>query len=147
MPPDPTPEPLTGRCYCGASVISAGPALTASYCHCTDCRRWTGAPVAAFAAVAAETLVLPGNAALFDSGSGVQRWTCPACGSPLACAFDYLPGQVYLPLGVLDQADALPPRLHSHADAALPWLHISDDLPRAHASARASLNASRREAP
>ena len=42
---------IAGRCYCGATTISATEAPQAiAYCHCGDCRRVTGAPVAAFAA-------------------------------------------------------------------------------------------------
>lgn len=42
---------LTGRCYCGATTVQATLApLTVAYCHCIDCRRVTGAQVAAFAA-------------------------------------------------------------------------------------------------
>ncbi len=147
MPSEPLPETISGRCYCGACILSGGPVLTVSYCHCADCRRWTGAPVAAFAAVQSNAVALPKNAHVFETGQGVRRWTCPDCGSPLAASFDYLPEHIYLPLGILDQAGALPPRLHSHARSALPWLHIADDLPREGASARDRLNAARQKAP
>ncbi|MEO0401072.1 MAG: GFA family protein [Pseudomonadota bacterium] len=111
--------------------------MTVAYCHCTDCRRWTGAPVAAFAAFLRSDLVAaPALAPPLEHAPGVERWTCPKCGSPLAARFDYLPDQVYVPLGIIDQADRLAPVLHSHADSALPWLHIDDDTPRAPASAR-----------
>lgn len=70
---------------------------------------------------------------------GVTRWFCRACGAPLAATYDYLPGQIYVPLGVLDQAADLPPTLHSHAASRLPWLHIADDLPREDRSARDTL--------
>ena len=56
--------------------------------------------------------------------------------------YDYLPGQVYIPLGILDQADALAPRRHAHDGRRLPWLHIEDDLERFIGSARAALNQS-----
>ncbi len=46
-----------------------------------------------------------------------------------------------MPLGLLDQADALPPEMHSYADKALSWLHIADDLPRNDASSRDDLKA------
>jgi len=142
LQPDTLPDTVTGRCYCGACSISAGQVLTAAYCHCIDCRRWTGAAVAGFAVVAAQTITLPEKATLLETNTGVQRWTCMDCGSPLAAAFDYLPEQVYLPLGIVDQATDIPPRLHAHADAMLPWLNISDALPREGRSARDSLNAS-----
>jgi len=57
----------------------------------------------------------------------------------LAACFDYLPGQVYIPIGILDQADHLAPKIHCHDDARLKWLHISDDLPRTGDTARAEL--------
>jgi len=53
--------------------------------------------------------------------------------------FDYLPGQFYVPIGVLDNADDLSPDMHCHAGNALPWLHIADGLPRHLSSARDAL--------
>lgn len=138
------PDHLTGRCYCGASSLSAEAApLTVALCHCTDCRRWTGAPVAGFAALAGDALrIAPDPGPGLSVTEGVRRWSCPRCGSPLMAVFDYLPGQVYVPLGLLDQAAALAPALHSHADAALPWLHVGDGAPRAAGSARDALSGS-----
>lgn len=140
-----TNEPLiTGRCYCGASLVTArtNPQIV-SYCHCSDCRRITGAPVAAFAAFAPQDVSITPDPAQFSASVGVIRQFCPACGSPLMASFDYLPDQVFVPLGILDQAESLPPQLHSHAQAKLTWLHISDDLDRNSASARTSLSATR----
>jgi len=139
-----TPPPvITGRCYCGAVRLSARTLpQTVAYCHCRDCRRWTGAPVAAFAAFGeGDPDFSPPLGATFSAAPGGDRWTCPQCGSPLAARFDDLPGQVYVPLGLLDQAGSLPPRLHSHAEARLPWLHIPDDIPRHGGSAGDSLTA------
>ena len=127
------------RCYCGAVQFSLTDApQTVAYCHCVDCKRWTGSPLPAFAAFADGAVVgdLP---AARSHAPGVDRWNCPDCGSPLMAAFDCLPGQVYVPLGVLDNADTLAPDLHCHAQHMLPWLHLQDDLPRHDASGRAAL--------
>ncbi len=70
---------------------------------------------------------------------GVRRWNCEKCGSPIAATFDYLEGQVYLPLGILNEAERLRPEVHCHFDNALDWLCLDDGLPREHASARAVL--------
>ncbi len=59
----------------------------------------------------------------------------------MAAVFDYLPGQIYVPLGVLDQAAELPPQSHSHYKAHLPWLEIMDEIPRQTGSNRAALRA------
>lgn len=139
--------PITGRCYCGAlSFRAEAQPQTVAWCHCRDCRRWTGAPVAAFAAFAPEDLRFePGLGDGFAPRAGVTRWVCGDCGSPMAAAFDYLPGQVYVPLGVIDQAGQLPPRLHAHAAERLGWLHIEDDLPRAVGTSRAALREAGRD--
>ncbi len=55
--------------------------------------------------------------------------------------FEYLPDQVYVPLGLIDQAADLPPRIQCHTDAALPWIHLGNDLEHASGSARDALNA------
>ncbi|MBW4709647.1 GFA family protein [Roseobacter sp. YSTF-M11] len=129
---------VTGRCYCGAKSLrsSAAPHVVA-YCHCTDCKRVTGAPVAAFAAFCeADLIITPDPGPPVSHHPGVVRWFCTACGSPLAAQYDYLPGQVYVPIGLLDQAADLEPSLHSHAENRVPWLHIDDDLPRQTGSGR-----------
>ena len=57
----------------------------------------------------------------------------------MAARFDYLPGQVYVPLGVIDQILALPPQLHCHAHARVAWLDDAHALPTHDQSGRASL--------
>ncbi|OAN85082.1 aldehyde-activating protein [Jannaschia sp. EhC01] len=132
---------MTGRCYCGGVQVTATARPQAvSYCHCSDCRRLSGAPVAAFAAFAPGDLrFAPSKGPRRSFTKGVDRWFCPDCGTQLAATYDYLPDQVYVPLGLLDQANTLAPDSHGHTDSALPWLHIEDDLPRDAASSRARL--------
>ncbi len=139
MPPE--PAPITGRCYCGAHDIEATCAPQAvTYCHCTDCKRVTASPLPVFAAFPEGTvLITPALDAAKPVTKGVTRHFCPDCGSQLTARFDYLPGQVYVPIGVLDQAETLEPRLHCHAGSALSWLHLDDGLRRAEDSGRAFL--------
>ena len=140
---DHTPPPeITGRCYCGETRIEAAAFPSAvAYCHCTDCRRVTGAPVAAFAAFdSADVTFSPNEGRKVSMSPGVTRSFCECCGSPLAGRYDYLPGMVYIALGLLDQAEKIPPTLHAHVDGKLPWLHIRDDLERHPGSARSQLN-------
>ena len=133
--------PITGRCYCGAMTIEAHEwPQTVTYCHCSDCRRVTGAPVAAFAAFDDSAVtVAPDEGQKVSITPGVERSFCRHCGSPLTGRYDYLPGQVYISLGLLDQANDLAPQMHAHASQRLCWLHIDDDLERATSSARDQL--------
>ncbi len=133
---------VTGRCYCGATRLHAEtPPIAMAYCHCSDCRRVTGAPVAAFAAFdSAKVTFSPNEGRTVNVNPGVTRSFCPNCGSPLAGRYDYLPNTVYIAVGLLDQADNFPPELHAHYANKLAWLPINDDLCRHPGSARSQLN-------
>lgn len=133
---------ITGRCYCGAITITASEAPSAVvYCHCSDCRRATGAPVAAFAAFDEAVVTFsPNEGQKTTSSSTATRSFCGECGSPLSGRYAYLPGQVYVALGVLDQAHELAPQFHAHDGERLPWLRIEDDLERISATARRRLS-------
>ena len=142
MADEDTSTAITGRCYCGATTISATQVpQTIAYCHCIDCRRVTGAPVAAFAAFD-ETAVTfsPDEGRKVVASPGVMRTFCAICGSPLAGRYEYLPGKVYIAVGVLDQANELAPQLHAHESQRLKWLHIDDDLERFANTSRSRLN-------
>ncbi|MCY4181154.1 MAG: GFA family protein [Litoreibacter sp.] len=130
------------RCYCGASHLSfSQEPLQVVYCHCDDCRRWTGAAAAVLAAFdddsvrGVETIGAPRSFA-----EGVQRWNCPECGSPMMGRFDYVPGQSWVPLGVIEDASDLTPEFHCFADRRHPWVDDAG-LPGSNGSGRDTLNA------
>lgn len=135
------PAAVTGRCYCGHSQFSGVSEPSAvSYCHCSDCRRMTGAPVAAFAAFPKGDITFtPALSAKSSIVDGAERFHCPKCGSPLAGWFSYLPDKLYVPIGILDQADRFPPTVHAYDASRLSWLHIEDDVERFDGSARSRI--------
>jgi len=135
-------QSFQGRCYCGAFSVSAkAQPVAKSYCHCTDCKRWTGSPLPAFVAFRTEDFKSePALGQPFELVEGVKRWNCGTCGSPLAASFDYLPDQIYIPLGLFDQAESLQPEIHSHSYSELSWLHLNDGLERIPDTAREKLN-------
>jgi len=121
---------LTGQCYCGKIKFSSseGP-QTVAYCHCDSCRRATGGPVAAFAALDEKAVsFFPNEGRTVSVNTGVIRTFCGECGSSLTGRYDYLPGQIYISLGIIDQANELTPKIHCHESERLTWLHIDDDL-------------------
>ena len=133
---------VTGRCYCGTTTRQSTESPQAvAYCHCDDCRRVTGAPVAAFVAFKDAAVSLkPNEGKSISVNSGVTRTFCESCGTPLTGRYDYLPNVVYIPLGILDQANEFPPELHAHESNCYDWLSISDQCKRFPASARVELN-------
>lgn len=138
MPPEGTADAaVTGRCYCGAVTLTAPEPATVAACHCADCRRVTGAPFTVWAGFAPDAVrFMPSAGPEITVTPGVRRWFCRRCGSPLAAVFDYLPGKVWVPLGILDQADRMPPASHSWWDRRMPWLHLSDDATKLPGSSR-----------
>jgi len=133
---------LTGRCYCGRTRFSTTQEpQTVAYCHCDSCRRSTGGPVAAFAALDEQAVTFfPNEGHSVSVNPGVTRTFCAGCGSSLTGRYDYLPGQVYISLGVIDQANDLVPKIHSHDSERFTWLHINDDIERMASTARTKIN-------
>ncbi len=138
-----SPKEITGRCYCGSTTFrGAASPQTIAYCHCDDCRRATGGPVAAFAAfMDGEIAFEPNEGRQVNVNPGVVRTFCENCGSSLTGRYDYLPNQVYISIGVIDQASDLAPQMHVHEAQRLSWLHIDDDVKRSYTTARTELNA------
>ena len=133
---------ITGRCYCGKTTLQSNqPPLAVTYCHCSDCRRVTGAPVAAFASFEEEAITFnPGKGKEVRVNDGVIRSFCDHCGTPISGCYDYLPGVVYIAIGILDQADKYAPEVHAHNGNRLEWLNIVDGCPKFEGSARTLLN-------
>ncbi|TDQ81369.1 hypothetical protein A8950_2437 [Dongia mobilis] len=120
---------LTGRCACGAFRYCFDPTgAVTDYCHCETCRRWSGAPVTAWAQVPRDRFeILAGTTKTFRSSPAAERHFCPECGSPV-----YMSGgdTIGIMLGTVDDASGLSPTAHGFETARLAWLHIEDGLPR-----------------
>ena len=78
-------ETYTGSCNCGAVTIEAsGEPLDMGYCHCDGCRRYSGAPIAAFTLWKPETVkITKGSESLasFKSSEMSERRFCTKCGA------------------------------------------------------------------
>lgn len=121
----------TGGCRCGAVrfQVSAEPHHV-SYCHCSDCRRATGAPVVAFVGFMADEVLVAGEALRTYENGPVTRSFCGTCGSPIAYTDQRLAGHIYFLLGAMDTPDHFKPTLHAHVREQLPFVHMPDGLPR-----------------
>lgn len=127
-----------GGCLCGAVRIRAeGGPLGVPYCHCDDCRRWSGAPVSVFVGYREEQVGLArGAARSYESSPGVTRSFCGECGTSLFYEDERLVGEIYLVIGVFDEPERFRPDVHSWASQRLSWLGIEDSLPRNEKSSR-----------
>ncbi len=121
----------SGGCRCGGVRFetSADPNHI-SYCHCTDCRKASGAPVSAFVGFMADAVVIAGDSLRRYSNGPVTRSFCGTCGSPIAYTDKRLADRIYFMLGVMDMAAYYRPTQHAWVREQLPFVHMPDGLPR-----------------
>ena len=123
---------LAGGCLCGAVryQVDALADDVADYCHCSQCRRASGAPVTAWVQVAPGRFkVTKGEAKAFRSSDRATRWFCGDCGGQLYMTDDEN-RSVGVTLGTLDDPSAVKPTVHGWDGARVSWLCVADDLPR-----------------
>lgn len=132
-------DDLTGRCACGAvRWASPGPVLWAGHCHCESCRRATSSPMTSFFGVPRASVTWQGALCnVFSSDGRVRRQFCATCGSPMTYQFEGWPDETHLYAATLDDPAQFQPEAHYHYAEKLPWLAITDDLPKYPGSADA----------
>ena len=122
----------TGGCLCGAVRYrtTADPVRAVS-CHCGICRKVSGAAFITFVHFPKDAFTWTAGAPTrYRSSANGQRGFCPQCGSTLSMHEDVLDDRVQVSLGSLDRPEAVKPDDHVWTESQLPWLVISDDLPR-----------------
>ena len=122
---------LKGGCFCGyvRYEAHAEPAKP-TCCHCTICRRTSGAPfVAWFTVPARDYRLVGGQPARFASSSDSERSFCPRCSTPLTFQSRQHPDEIDVTTGSLDDPEAVPPRDHTFTRSQLSWVKLADGLP------------------
>lgn len=121
-----------GGCLCGAIRYRAqGRPHHVSYCHCGQCRRHSGAPVAAFATYKSDAVTFErGAISWYRSSAIARRGFCATCGTTMAWQGDAHADWIDLGVGTFDDAGDFELQDHLWLDSALPWFHVADDLPR-----------------
>ncbi len=124
--------PVTGSCLCGRIKFEASAQpRRVTHCHCEMCRRAVGAAVATFATFESDKVAWLGEMQRYDSSDVGWRGFCPGCGSSVCFGYKPRPERIYITVGILDDPDAWPAGFHDYRDAAIPWLHVDEDLPDA----------------
>jgi hypothetical protein len=119
---------LTGGCFCGWIRYEAtGIPFDETNCHCSICRRTTGAP---FVSVhPSQFRVLSGEPARFKSTVEGTRSFCPRCGTQLSFEHGDYPDEIGVTMCSLDEPDALAPHDHTYVDSKPRWVELCDQLP------------------
>jgi hypothetical protein len=123
---------LTGRCLCGAVAFEVADEFRyAANCHCSNCRRTTGAAFKPFAGIERGKLRLTrGENELLtfgdDDGSDIH---CGKCGSLLYSVVRD-GAYVHVAMGTLLDDPSIRPTMHIFVGSKAPWYTITDDLPQ-----------------
>jgi len=124
----------TGSCLCGAVKYEiAGDLAPIQLCHCSMCRRASGAGFATNMPVRADDFrITSGEARLkvYRSSPGKERVFCGECGSPIISRSAADPGMVRVRAGTLDEPAPTHPAFHFHVASKASWLPITDELPQ-----------------
>jgi hypothetical protein len=127
-------KPITGGCLCGGVRYEVrGEFLRASHCHCSRCRRHSGAAASTQGRVRREDFSLSSGADLvrvYKPETGAVKAFCSTCGSSLFGG-DWPGGpEVSIRLGTVDGDPGIRPQYHTYVESKAVWDEILDDLPR-----------------
>jgi hypothetical protein len=121
-----------GHCHCGAVryAFDWTTVTDPDICHCEDCRRITASPFTAFFVVPETGWRWTGvKPRLYRSSSGVRRWFCETCGTPMAYSTDDLPGETHFYISTLLDPTIIEPVRQSYAAEKVAWIDKALDLP------------------
>jgi len=122
---------LTGGCFCGRVRYQAeGTPFNETNCHCSICRRTTGAAFVAWFSVPRSQLKLAGEPTRFRSSGSATRSFCPDCGTQITFELDGAGDEIDISTCSLDDPNWVPPVDHTWTSRRLAWVKLADGLPQ-----------------
>jgi hypothetical protein len=128
--------PLTGSCLCGGVRFEVTePFRRSSHCHCSRCRKHSGAFGLTMGRVSREGFRLLAGEELIrvyrPAEDAAVKAFCEVCGSSLFGAWWPEGEEISIRLSALDGDPGIRPQYHTFVDSKAPWDELPDDhLPR-----------------
>jgi hypothetical protein len=121
---------LTGGCLCGAVRYSLpGPATHTTVCHCSDCRRASGAPFVAWTFFRQGTLSWTKGSPKVLVFSDRERSFCGDCGTPLKFYDPGIPEWFEMNTCTFDEPEAHTPADECWTEDRLSWAASHTGIP------------------
>lgn len=122
----------SGGCHCGAITYKVeGEPVYHALCHCSDCRRQTGAPVVSWALFPNDALSIEGEPTVYASSEHARRHFCASCGSGLFYTNEVtFPGMTDICSATLDAPENMPVQLHVQTAERIEWMKTAHELPQ-----------------
>lgn len=128
-----------GGCLCGEIRYRVtGEPVTATLCHCADCRKASGGTNVAWAVFEKEGFEwLAGSPMEYGSSPGIRWLFCGQCGSLVGYRRSERPNHMDITTATLDDPDQFPPDVEIWIRERIGWEALNPDLPKRE---RSSLN-------
>jgi len=125
----------TGGCLCGKVRFEIAEILpSVAHCHCSMCRKFTGAAYATYAGVMrSDFRWTSGEKFLRDyvAKNDTTRKFCGRCGSGLVFSSPRAPDDIVeIALATVDQEVNVLPNAHIYVDNKASWTVLNDELPK-----------------
>jgi len=125
---------IRGSCFCGGIAFEVEKVMFMRHCHCSRCRKESGAAFAT-AAVArpAKFRFLKGEELVqtYHYPPDGSRAFCRVCGGKAPLQLRFQDSHIILiPAGLLDDDPGVRPMLHMFVGSKAPWWEIDDSLPK-----------------
>jgi hypothetical protein len=129
-------DQASGRCLCGDLGFEATlPSKWVAHCHCSMCRRGSGAAFVTWVGLeASKCRIVDPQARLhwYESSPQAERGSCSRCGTPMFFRSARWPGELHVTLANFDGPVDRAPQAHVFWDAHVDWVQLDGDdgLPR-----------------
>ena len=122
---------IEGGCFCRyLRYQAAGQPYHETSCHCSICRRTTGAPFVTWFSVAKLAFHwTAGEPKYFQSSAKGMRAFCPHCGTQITFENTDVPQEIDVTTCSLDDPAQLSPKDHTQTSSKLSWILLADQLP------------------
>lgn len=122
---------LAGSCLCGKVKIRVADEFDfLGYCHCSECRKWSGSAFAAGGRVnSGDFEIISGEefVSFYPKSEATSLGFCSSCGASLFSK-KHKQDKYVVRLGILDDVPTRKPNVHIFAASKAPWFEITDEL-------------------
>ncbi len=115
---------IQGGCHCGAVRYEMDTAVQHhTLCHCSSCRKASGAPAVSWALVRNDQIKISGTPKAYASSEGTQRLFCSNCGTSLFYVNESIfPDMIDVQSATLDDPSSLPIMAQIQTAERVSWM-------------------------
>lgn len=122
---------IEGGCHCGSIRYQMDTAVQHhTLCHCSSCRKASGAPAVSWALVRNDQIKITGTPKAYASSEGTQRLFCDNCGTSLFYVNESIfPDMIDVQSATLDNPDSIPLMAQIQTAERIGWMSELHTLP------------------